>query len=842
MMSEPQPNSPLNQKPAPSTGLSPAVLAGLVFDWVLIILVLVGVGFRFSWRNWNQGTGLHPDEYGLTNTLTQLSLPKTLGEYFNTRLSPISPYQRYDLAGQPGRDGPDNRMRWGQWPIIIYRAAGEWTGQTGYNEIRLLGRWISALADTLCLLFIFLIGRRLYNRRVGLLAAALSALAVMQIQQSHFMTADNLAGLFTILAMYCAVRSAQGASLYRPAAVSPEQPAGRGYQPARFAWVWYVMFGVTFGMALASRINLAPLAGMVLMAAFISIAGLTLRSKKDLRRIAVVALGYLVLSGLAAGLTFRLAQPMSFRAASGDTSFFTLNLNPDWLESMKVAQNESNGIGGGPPGEQWAGRLPLVFPLVNMVMWGMGLPLGIAAWLGFAWAAWQTLRYGKSWGAHLLPLVWVGGYFLFMGTRWVKSVRYFLPIYPFLCLLAAWALLELWSRATTRSGKYPDASRPPQESGEAVRAASNPRRLGWLLPALVCGVVILGTLAWAWGFVRAVYMQDHTRIQASEWIYQNIPAPFTLALDTDAGSQNVLVPAQDNLLIMPEQPFVQLFTAAASGKLARLTISHLTLSLYSQGSASVKVVVSSDPLGQNVLDEVDFQVDPPADVTLGTSGATVGSSIQANFHGAALEKNKTYFLLVSTTGSAVTITRCVVSNENWDEGLPLMIQGQNPFGDLYRGLTMEVRWYDSEDKRQMFLQNLAQVDYIILPSQRAIWSVPRLPLTYPMSLEYYRALFDGRLGFDLVAEFDSPFQFGPLSISDVGGTFAWGSKAKLPLFNNNLLAAEEAFSVYDHPPVWIFKKRADFSLEKARQLLGAFDLSQVVVQSPRESVPLKTEP
>jgi hypothetical protein len=29
-----------------------------------------------------------------------------------------------------------------------------------------------------------------------------------------------------------------------------------------------------------------------------------------------------------------------------------------------------------------------------------------------------------------------------MGTRWVKSVRYFLPIYPFLCLLAAWLLIE----------------------------------------------------------------------------------------------------------------------------------------------------------------------------------------------------------------------------------------------------------------------------------------------------------------------------------------------------------------------------------------------------------------
>ncbi len=111
-----------------------------------------------------------------------------MADYFNTRISPISPYQKYDLDGNPTVSGPDNRMRWGQWPIILIRAAAELTDNTGYTELRLMGRSLSALADTLSLLLIFLIGRRLYSTRTGLLAAALSALAVMQIQQSHFMT------------------------------------------------------------------------------------------------------------------------------------------------------------------------------------------------------------------------------------------------------------------------------------------------------------------------------------------------------------------------------------------------------------------------------------------------------------------------------------------------------------------------------------------------------------------------------------------------------------------------------------------------------------------------------
>ena len=228
--------------------------AGLALEVLLLALIAAGIYFRFSWTNWSEGANLHPDEYGLTNTLTQLRIPATLGEYFNTRISPLSPYQKYALDGTPIDPSPqypvpDNRMRWGQWPLIIIRFAAEQSGNTGYDELRLMGRRLSALADTLALGVIFLIGAALFGRRVGLMAAALSALAVMQIQQSHFMTADNFAVLFTMLTLYCAVRVVKGGG-----------------------WTWYGLFGVFFGMALASRINLAPLAAEIVVAAVIAYA------------------------------------------------------------------------------------------------------------------------------------------------------------------------------------------------------------------------------------------------------------------------------------------------------------------------------------------------------------------------------------------------------------------------------------------------------------------------------------------------------------------------------------------------------------------------------------------
>ncbi|GIV63018.1 MAG: hypothetical protein KatS3mg045_0357 [Bellilinea sp.] len=789
--------------PAPSS--SSRIGEGLIsrgLHLLLMVLIAVGLYYRFAWVNWNQDAQLHPDEYGLTNTLSVLRLPASLDEYFNTRISPISPYNKYNPDGSLLQNGPDNRMRWGQLPMILIRAAAEATGNTGYSELRLLGRRLSALADALAVGLLYLIGRRLYNHRIALTGAALSSLAVMQIQQSHFMTVDNFGTFFTMLALYAAVRIAQQPPLVRQ---TPES----GYHLVPSAFGWFGLFGAAAGMALACKVNLLPLTGMVAVAAFLAIADLKLRFKSDISRIFGGTALLLVVSAFAALLTFRVTQPMSFRAPQGDTTFFTLHLNQDWVDSMQVAQMESSGIGGGPPGEQWAARPAILFPLMNMVVWGMGLPFGLTAWLGFGLAAWQVLRKGLRWRAHLIPLIWVGGYFLFMGTRWVKSIRYFLPIYPLLALLAAWLLWSLWQAAGRRT--------PTGLSAWRLAAAG------------LFGLVLGGTLVWANAFVSAVYRQPHTRLQATEWIFQNIPAPVHLELQTPQGSRFQPVSVPDGLSIPPGESFTLTFTARESGALRGVTLPRLfnpanepaqvTLSLYREGS------------GLDLLAETSLRV-PPA------GGAARGRPVQASLPGGELQAGQVYTLtLRNDSPEPLKIYRLTLANESWDEGLPVPRATYDPFGDFYRGVTMEVRWYDDENKRQMFYERLAEVDYIILPSQRGIWSVARLQLTYPMTIEYYRALFDGRLGFDLAAHFQAPWRIGNLYISDVGGQVRWGAPPRLPLFNFNFFAAEEAFSVYDHPPVWIFVKSERFDEAQVRAILGQFDLSQVVVQSPRDARP-----
>lgn len=765
----------------------------LAIDMVLVVLFWVGIYFRFDGLNWNQSANLHPDEYGLTGTLTRMQWPQTLDEYFNTRLAPLSPYQKFDENGQFVADGPDNGMRWGQWPIIILKGAAVLLDKQGYDEQRLLGRQLSALADVLSLIVLYFIGARLYNRRVALLAATLSALAVMQIQQSHFMTADNFAALFTTCALYTAVRVAQNGN-------------------AR----WYALFGVFFGMAIASRINLVPLAGMVVVGTFIANANRLeklLNWGPDLRRVILL----LALAGGTALLTFRVTQPMAFRAETGDTTLFTWELNESWTNMLQLASAESDGRAGGPPGEQWANRPAIIFPWLNMVLWGMGAPLGLAAWAGFAVATWQLLRadWREEIKRHLIPVVWAGGMFLFMGTRWVKSVRYFLPIYPMLCLLAAWGVYALWNYFANRK----------QEEGRSFRPALP-------LPTFYFLIVVLGTFAWAYGFTN-IYRTPNTRVAATLWMYHNLPAPLSLQMETPDGLHQEPIAMPDAFQLTAGAPYRIEVKPRVSGTLTGVNLFRARNLFDAAQPGMVRVTVATDPDGNNVLAEAFMRVEPNAADPRGSSASTSVPNVE-------LQKDQGYYIIVSAPEAPMQISQAVLSNESWDEGLPVPFDGRDPFGGLYRGLTMEVRWPDDENKRQMFLGNLAQVDYIILPSQRALWAHSRIPLTYPMTMEYYKALFDGRLGFELVQEFQSPITIGPLQISDVAGTWAWGQRPDLTPekdnpFNFNPLAAEEAFSVYDHAPVWVFKKRADFDLAQVTLFLYSFDLSKVVVQGPRDA-------
>ncbi|MBR6090205.1 MAG: hypothetical protein IKP86_09750, partial [Anaerolineaceae bacterium] len=493
-----------------------------------------------------------------------------------------------------------------------------------------------------------------------------------------------------------------------------------------------------------------------------------------------------------------------FRAKTGDTSFFTFALNPDWVRSMNVAATESSGIGGGPPSEQWSHRPAFFFAWENQVLWGMGLPLGITVWV-FLIVGWVCMfRSGEKdlWKSLLLPLFWASLFFLFMSTRFVKNNRYFLPVYPSFCLAGAWGLTHWFRKSKGAAGR--------------------------ILCCLAGLIALGGTLVWSGAFMKSVYGQKHSRVEAVEWIYDNIPSLFQLvSMEGDQVLGTVSVPANETEVLLQNETVTKKFSPYTDMKVNTLRIPKARLISENPGPEQVSLIIEicSEDNGGACISHSEAVVSVGAEETFLTIPIR-----PANFKADAL-----YSLSVTVKeGSDLRLRRIVIANENWDEGLPFRMRGLDPFGQLYTGVTNEVRWYDVPDKVDMFMRVLTRADYLILPSQRGIWSVCRIPRTYPMTMAYYQSLFDESLGFRLVGEYQRPIQIGPLYISDLAGTVTT-EMPELPVVNLSNWAAEEAFSIYDHPPVWIFEKTADFSEEKLRSFLESFDLSKVVIQGPKDA-------
>ncbi len=189
-------------------------------------------------------------------------------------------------------------------------------------------------------------------------------------------------------------------------------------------------------------------------------------------------------------------------------------------------------------------------------------------------------------------------------------------------------------------------------------------------------------------------------------------------------------------------------------------------------------------------------------------------------------------------GGPIRAGTTILANEHWDDLLPVGTDGRSAYGMYYtevNGGQRPVTHPDSPEKLQEVIAWLDEADYIMLSSQRALWHLPRLPLTYPLMMAYYENLFNGELGFELVHQEHADFQIGPLHISDTTGQISWGAAPEVGWPPPGDLAGEEAFSVYDHPPVWIFQKGEDYSHENTVDILGSIDLSQVTPMNPLEA-------
>ncbi|HET9910419.1 MAG TPA: DUF2298 domain-containing protein [Anaerolineales bacterium] len=958
---------------------------------VLFLLVFVLAGYlRLTGANWGDNGGQHPDENHFSGVLGALQAQKcadpallvqacppeqkrwiSLGDYFNSQTSPLNPYNHPGIGSYV----------YGNLPMTLIRVVADATGKT---DMRLFGRQFSALADLFAIFFLYLLVSRLYSRRVGLLAALFSALTVMQIQQSHFFTVDLFVNTFAMLALWFAVailehrekkvesgeqgtrdseqrvESGEQVEVEEVSSEAPTdnsqpveiQPESANSQPSSLNTSSFLLlfrnplfllsigFGFALGMAMASKINIAPLA-IVLPAAFVLRYFIINRENKALGVPAAdgslssfrpfltndsvpfggywtLVLVCLIAGGIATIISFRIFQPYAFNGIWLDTR---------WVEDIKQQRAQATGEADLPWNLQWARRTHL-YSFTNLTMWGLGLPLGILAWAGFLYMGWRILK--GEW-RHALLWGWTALYFLWQSLQFNPTMRYQLPIYPLLVMMAAWFVFNVSGVSVSRARKYAIGT--------------------------VGLVVLVLTALWAFAF-HTIYVRDEPRVAASRWIFQNVSGPINLQIETENSTYNQPLPFPAGLNIRPDSPYQAIFIAPKDGVLTNIVLAHAS-AVPNQIPAQLYLTIWNDlkdsqPLSSSLaltpaqnspdntslavnfdqalaltanqtyylkiematqngrvnlcgavryliqgLDqaaEQSIQISEPCTVTAETAyvapfvpqasgllnqiilehvtslaestssdshtlhlfvsedaGQPLASaSVTGTFAASddprgdtyvltldqpvTLKRDVQYYLRLEVDSGSLFLSGATVANEtDYDYPLPLRVDGYDAFGGLYRGdLNLQVYFPDNEDKLNRFITTLNETDYILIPTNHQYGQITRLPERYPLTTLYYRELigcpadkdiiwcyrlaqpgmFEGRLGYDLVAVFETYPEMGPIVINDQ--------------------AAEEAFTFYDHPKVIIFKKNENFDITKVQSVLSTVDLTKAIQLGPRQ--------
>jgi hypothetical protein len=419
---------------------------------ILLILILVlAAFFRFYNINWDQGQHLHPDERFLTMVGTAMITPSSFATYLDPQISTMNPAN----IGHPF-------YVYGTLPVVLTKFLAIGLGADNYMDITLLGRILSGFADLLVIVFLFKTvqifeRQHKFNKSIKYWAAFFYAIAVLPIQLSHFFAVDTFLNLFVFGSFYFALRFSLSKNL-----------------------VLAVMSAVFFGMALGSKISALYVSPLILYFLFKPY----ITHYKHIKNNALTILTTAVVFSLTTYVVGRIADPYLFQTSN----FLNPSINALFLQNIEALKTWSHPEAWFPPSVQWINKLPLLFPLWNIIALGIGF--GYTALV--IWGIYKLVRQHNH-GDFLVILAWAFLFLLYQGTQFSMTMRYFLPLYPFFALFAAVGFYEL-----TKQKKY------------------------WL-KALVLFPVLLWTL-----FFFSIYTKEHTRNIASTWIYQNIPTGYTL--------------------------------------------------------------------------------------------------------------------------------------------------------------------------------------------------------------------------------------------------------------------------------------------------------------------------
>ena len=509
-------------RPRPASTLLTRDLSRVITIAAVIGILLLGGFLRLTHVNWDANGHLHPDERFLTQISVDTHGPSSIANYFDTDTSAASPYNIKKPDGSR-----QTTFVYGTLPLFLNKFAashlnalslGYFDNYDNYDHYNRSGRALAGIFDLGTILMIFLLGRLLANRQVGLLAAFLYAMSAFPIQNAHFFVVDPFVAFFATATIYFAVRSAK-----------------------RGGWRNFAAAGLAAGLAASCKITAISLIPVVLLSVGVYAwpglrpyiapwwngdeaqpAG---RDGQNLDRSVLTLITGSLIALVAAFVAFRIAMPYAFNTPNlGDLlslkaghlgpfpTIYPDILNQHWVGDQVDQRKLLSGDASFPPNVQWIGRSKWLWPAQQMIAWGMGPALGITAWLGVVFAAIYGIRKGQA--VWLVPLAWIVGYFGFMGAQFSLYMRYFLPLYPTLTVLAAFLLYQAW--------RWGSSNEQRSTLGQVSARAGALRTVGGPLAKAGVAVVVVFTALMGIAFYH-IYREPVTRATASTWVYNNVP-------------------------------------------------------------------------------------------------------------------------------------------------------------------------------------------------------------------------------------------------------------------------------------------------------------------------------
>ena len=475
---------------------------------LLFLLLFVALGLRLYGIAWDEGHGFHPDERSIYmrsdcmyNVLVKA--PGYSGGDCITQNPEMEPGFPSIGAFLDADKSPLNPHWFPLGSLLIYLVVGirlvlePFLDLGSLASMSYIGRSITALADVGTVFIVYLLGKRIYDSRVGLLAAALVTFSVVHIQHAHFYRPEPLLVFFLATSFWFMLQVMERRRLRDS-----------------------LLLGTFVGLTLATKVSVLPLVLPLILVYGFSLlttpeARWTVPSRGASNRIVIHAF----LAGGAALAGFLITTPYALL----DIFNFAGDI---WWQATNVAKT----AGKVPFTVQYVGTTPFLYELRQTSVWGLGLPLGVVAWGGLLFTIGHTIskvaKLGPVPRGNILLLAWVVPNVAMLSTFEVKFLRYIFPVIPFLVLMGSGTLVWMLDWARTL--------RPPSVP-VAYSVDWTKRRLSKYAPHAVIGVIVFvvtATAFYAVAFER-VYAGPHPAVQASRWINENIPNGATILSDTD---------------------------------------------------------------------------------------------------------------------------------------------------------------------------------------------------------------------------------------------------------------------------------------------------------------------